>query len=165
MQKRFESTALIRFPDCDPFNHLNNSRYLEYFFNAREDHLRKYHQFDLYTYLRDKGSGWVVRENHIAYVKPAYLMETVVLESGILVWDPKEIHLEMTMWNEAKTEFKALLWSHFVHVNIRTGKSEVHSEMLTQRFKDFAIGLQKHLTFEQRLTEYRSGMSFKNEEQ
>ena len=69
------------------------------------------------------------------------------------------------MWNESKTELKALIWSHFVHVNIRTGKSEVHSEMLTQRFKDFEIGLQKQLTFDQRLSEYRSGMSFKNEEQ
>lgn len=163
MQKRFESTALIRFPDYDPFNHLNNSRYLDYFYNAREDHLRSYHAFDLYSYARDTGYGWVTRENRIAYVRPAYLMETVILQSGILVWGTKHIHVEMTMWNEAKTELKALLWSQFVPVNVHTGKSEVHAEVLTQRFKDFEIGLPEHYAFEQRLTEYRSGFIFKNE--
>ena len=26
-----ESEVVIRFPDCDPFRHLNNSRYVDYF--------------------------------------------------------------------------------------------------------------------------------------
>ncbi len=90
-------------------------------------------------------------------------METVVLQSGILVWGSKHIHVEMTMWNKAKTELKALLWSQFVHVNVNTGKSENQTELLTERFKDFEIGLPEHDTFEQRLTEYRSGFLFKNE--
>ena len=47
LQKTWESKHLIRFPDCDPFNHLNNSRYLDYFINAREDHLIKFHQFNI----------------------------------------------------------------------------------------------------------------------
>ena len=32
----------IRFNDGDLFGHLNNSRYLDYFINAREDHLKEY---------------------------------------------------------------------------------------------------------------------------
>lgn len=163
MQKRFESTALIRFPDCDPFNHLNNSRYLDYFHNAREDHVRVYQAFDLYSYVRETGYGWVVGENRIAYVRPAYLMETVALQSGILVLGTKHIHVEMTMWNEAKTELKALLWSQFVHVNVRTGKTEVHAEVLTHRFKDLEIGLPQYTSFEQRLIEYRGGFILEDE--
>ncbi len=31
------SQAIIRFQDCDPYAHLNNGRYLDYFMNARED--------------------------------------------------------------------------------------------------------------------------------
>ena len=34
-----ESKVAIRFQDCDPFAHLNNAKYIEYFINAREDHL------------------------------------------------------------------------------------------------------------------------------
>ena len=31
-----QSTVKIRFQDCDPFNHLNNAAYLNYFVNARD---------------------------------------------------------------------------------------------------------------------------------
>lgn len=34
-----KSTAKIRFIDCDPIGHLNNSKYLDYMLNAREDHV------------------------------------------------------------------------------------------------------------------------------
>ncbi len=33
--KLWESKVLIRFSDCDPFNHLNNARYIDYFINAQ----------------------------------------------------------------------------------------------------------------------------------
>ena len=39
LEKTIESKVKIRFPDCDPFNHLNNSKYIDYIINAREDHL------------------------------------------------------------------------------------------------------------------------------
>ena len=57
--KIFESECLIRFSDCDPFNHLNNSRYIDYFINAREDHLLAYHDFNLYDLAKEKKLGWV----------------------------------------------------------------------------------------------------------
>ena len=42
------STAVIRFQDCDPYAHLNNGRYLDYFMNAREDQLLKMYGFNIY---------------------------------------------------------------------------------------------------------------------
>ena len=122
MTKTFESEALVRFPDCDPFNHLNNARYLDYFMNAREDHLRRGMDFSLYDVARERGVGWVVGVNHIAYLRPAMLMDTVVIDSTLLAWREREVVVEMRMWNAAKTELKALLWSTFVHVNLRTGQ-------------------------------------------
>jgi len=35
--KLTESRAIIRFQDCDPLRHLNNAKYFDYFYNARED--------------------------------------------------------------------------------------------------------------------------------
>ena len=31
MEKVLKSRAKVRFQDCDPFNHLNNARYIDYF--------------------------------------------------------------------------------------------------------------------------------------
>ena len=35
LEKNPESKVVVRFPDCDPFNHLHNSRYIDYYLNAR----------------------------------------------------------------------------------------------------------------------------------
>src|SRR5687767_8499719 len=100
--KTWESKSLIRFPDCDPFNHLNNARYIDYFINAREDQIMAHLNFNIYHYAAQKGSGWVVSKNQIAYLKPAFLMETVIIDSKILRLGEKDLHVEMCMWNEGK---------------------------------------------------------------
>ena len=43
-----QSTVKIRFQDCDPFNHLNNAAYLNYFVNAREDQILEQYGIDIY---------------------------------------------------------------------------------------------------------------------
>ena len=164
MEKFSESDLLVRFPDCDPFNHLNNSRYIDYFINAREDHLSKDHQFNIYAYAKETKLSWVVSQNQIAYLKPAVLMETVVIQTGILQMDEKQILVEMRMWDKEKTKLKALLWTRFVHFNFITQKSETHSPELMAKFKPFensTIGID---SFEGRIEEMseKSRLSFNN---
>lgn len=153
MEKVLESNVLIRFPDCDPFNHLNNSRYIDYFINAREDHIVANYGFNIYEYAREKGLSWVVGQHQIVYIKPAMLMETVVIRNTILHWREKDILVEMQMWNKDKTKLKSLLWSVFVHYNLATQKSEPHSEELVQRFKAAENPFTEARTFEQRVAE------------
>jgi YbgC/YbaW family acyl-CoA thioester hydrolase len=155
-QKIFESKALIRFPDCDPFNHLNNSRYIDYFINAREDHIFKHYQFNLYQLAQEKGISWVVSQSQIAYLKPAFLMETVIITSTLLKLGEKEVQVEMTMWNNEKTSLKALLWIKFTHFNLVSQKSEVHSQELIDRFKPSENPLKVDISFEQRVEELKN---------
>jgi YbgC/YbaW family acyl-CoA thioester hydrolase len=155
LQKTWESQSLIRFPDCDPFNHLNNSRYLDYFINAREDHLVKFHHFNIYELAREKGISWVVSKNQIAYLKPALLMEKVIIQSTLLRMNEREILVEMSMWNADKTSLKAFLWSNFVHFNLKTQRSEVHTSDLMQAFEPYCISLPESIQFEQRLNQIR----------
>ena len=82
------SQAVIRFQDCDPYGHLNNGRYLDYFMNAREDQVLKAYDFDIYHYSKSTGLGWVVTQNHIAYLRPALLMEEIRIESQLVVSRP-----------------------------------------------------------------------------
>jgi len=155
LQKVWESKSLIRFPDCDPFNHLNNSRYLDYFINAREDHLLKYHHFNIYELAREKAISWVVSKNLITYLKPALLMETVVIETALIRMDEREILVEMSMWNLDKTILKAFLWTNFVHFNLKTQKRETHSTELMNTFQPYCISLPESVEFEQRLEQIK----------
>lgn len=153
--KVFESEVLIRFPDCDPFNHLNNSRYIDYFINAREDHLSA-HGFNMYQLALEKGLGWVVSLNQVAYLKPAFLNERVIIQSTMLWLKEKEVLIECRMWNKEKTILKSLLWSHCTHFNLKTQRSEVHSKELVDFFKPFENPLATALTFEERVAELKN---------
>ena len=154
--KTWESKSLIRFPDCDPFNHLNNARYLDYFINAREDQLMKNLNFNIYSYAAEKGLSWVVSKNQIVYIKPAFLMETVVIDSTILNLRDKDLLVEMKMWNEKKDKLKSILWSNFAHVNLKTQKPEIHSQELMEIFKPFENNLATPVNFDERVENLRS---------
>lgn len=137
------SKATIRFQDCDPYGHLNNGRYLDYFMNAREDQVLKTYDFDIYEYSRTTGFGWVVTQNQIAYLRPALLMEEVSMESQILVSKPKFIQLEMRMFDR-KDRLKSLLWAQFVHVDIRQAQSVAHSDDLQAVFDKVCLPVEEH---------------------
>lgn len=155
LTKTPESTVLIRFPDCDPFNHLNNSRYIDYFINAREDHLQEHYNMNIYAYGKQHGKSWVVGQNQIAYLKPAMLMEQVVIQSTIIELTDTDILVEMTMWNKDKTQLKSVLWSRFVHFNLVAQKRDNHSKELMEYFKPLENPLAKDISFEERVADLR----------
>lgn len=154
--KVWESKSLIRFPDCDPFNHLNNARYIDYFINAREDHIMANLNFNIYHYAAQNGLGWVVSKNQIAYLKPAFLMETVVIDSTLLYAGDKEVTVEMKMWNERKDKLKSVLWSNFVHINMKTQRPESHSRELMELFKPLESPLSSAISFDERVEQLRT---------
>ena len=154
--KVWESKVLIRFPDCDPFNHLNNARYIDYFINAREDHIMAHLNFNIYHFAAQNGLGWVVGKNQIVYLKPAFLMETVFIDSTILRLGERDLLVEMKMWNEKKEKLKSVLWSNFVHINMKTQKPETHSQELMNIFKPLENPLQREVSFDERIEELRN---------
>ncbi|MBC3757430.1 acyl-CoA thioesterase [Hyunsoonleella sp. SJ7] len=150
-----ESKKLIRFQDCDPFNHLNNGKYFDYFMNAREDHLRKHYNFDIYKHALKTGESWLVTNSQIAYLSPAFLMEEVVIQSKFLEWNPKDILVEMQMWNNEKTKLKSLLWTRFAHFNLRTQQSIAHSSYINEVFGITGLPFEKHSSFNQRIKDVK----------
>jgi acyl-CoA thioester hydrolase len=69
--KKLHSKSLIRFQDCDPLKHLNNAKYFDYFFNAREDHVAEVYNFDYNDYFENNHTSWVVYNHQIGYVSSA----------------------------------------------------------------------------------------------
>lgn len=145
-----EKKYLIRFLDCDPLGHLNNARYLDYFLNAREDHLREFYGYDMYkTAVKDKKT-WVVVSNQIAYLRPAKMQEHVIIRSQIIQFSKKHGVIEMTMWNEEKTELKSLAWISVVFIDLKTGKTTEHDQEIMDLFKT-TVNPVDDSVFEQRL--------------
>jgi thioesterase III len=150
MEKILKSKAKIRFQDCDPFNHLNNARYIDYMINAREDHLIDYYNLDVFEISRTTGKGWVVASNQIAYISPAVTMETVQIESQLIAFTPKSLLVEIKMWNEVQTKLKAVLWANFIHIDFAAKKSVNHSEEFVSWVNQIVVPVPQEI-FEERI--------------
>ncbi|AWH85737.1 acyl-CoA thioesterase [Flavobacterium album] len=145
----------IRFSDCDPFNHLNNSGYIDYMLNAREDHLKEFHDIDM-TALYKKGSGWMVSRHEIVYLSPALYNEMVCIESALIKLSDDTLLVEMAMWDENQQQLRALLWTKFIHINLQTGMRDKHPNWFLEMARQFEdTELQQYATINDRLASLR----------
>src|SRR5687768_15170653 len=113
MKKYPSSMYVIRFGDCDMFGHLNNARYLDYFVNARQDHIKDAYQLDLNDYYKT-GLGWAIASHNIVYLKPARFNENVYVQSALLEVSEKEMTVEFFMMDEQRSHMKSLVWTRYV---------------------------------------------------
>ena len=151
------SVMTIRFQDCDPFNHLNNGRYVDYFLNAREDHLLEHYGLDIYGIARESGRSWVVSTTQVAFLRPALLMEKVVVESQLIGFGPKHVQVEMRMWDTTKTVLKSFCWMGFVHFDLRKGGSLEHGAEYMELFTKLHRPLAER-SFDERLSALKRSM-------
>jgi acyl-CoA thioester hydrolase len=150
MKKILESKTKVRFQDCDPFNHLNNSRYIDYFINAREDQLIENYNLDIYNIAFKDGVSWVVGSNQISYLKPVFTMEIIVIETQLIKYSPQSIQVELRMYNENKTELRSVMWSKFVHIDMKTQSVTKHSEEHINLFESALLPVSE-TNFEERI--------------
>ena len=121
-----ESRVVIRFQDCDPLRHLNNAKYFDYFFNAREDQVPKLYGLEIIDLIRVYKAAWVVYNHNISYIKPAMVGEWVRIMSRIIYSNHNTIVVEYYMTDDSKTELKTLLWTTMRYVTLAEGKSTDH---------------------------------------
>ena len=111
-----ESTAWIDFQDCDPFGHLNNTKYLNYIMHARTQQLKDAYGFDIYAHTQKTGNGWVVATTQLAYLAPAKFNETVRIQTRLLHKDTFRIVPEAVMLSADGQRLHAIGWIEFVYV-------------------------------------------------
>ncbi len=133
LEKELESEVCIDFQDCDPFGHLNNARYLNYFMRARTEQLKQSYGFDIYAHTAETGNGWVVGQTHLAYLLPAKFNETVTIKTSLLHFDAFRLVPEAYMVSTDGSRVHALGWIEFVYVNIAKGRPVKYDEAM-QRF-------------------------------
>lgn len=139
--KETESRVLIRFQDCDPLRHLNNAKYFDYFFNAREDQVPKLYGVEMMDFVRQYQAVWVIYNHNISYVKPAMVGEWVRIKSRIIAHNHNTVVIEYYMTDDSETQLKTLLWSTKRYVNLSDGKSTTHSGVVDDFVKATSMNM------------------------
>jgi YbgC/YbaW family acyl-CoA thioester hydrolase len=129
-EKNPSSAMRVRFQDCDPFRHLNNARYAEYFFEAREDHLRDFYGFDVHTVTESEKKGWVVAQMETAFLKPALQNERVRIVTRLKDLGESLIGVEGLMLDEAGRELKSVMHVRFIFIDLARGRPARHGAQL-----------------------------------
>jgi len=124
--KKLYSKAVIRFQDCDPLKHLNNAKYFDYFFNAREDQVATIYEFDYNDYFEHNKTSWVVYNHQIAYVNSAKVSERIGIISSAIYFNDDTLVTEFVMTDENCTHLKAVLWTTSKYIDVITGKKTPH---------------------------------------
>jgi YbgC/YbaW family acyl-CoA thioester hydrolase len=137
MEKTPRSFYIVRFSDCDPLGHLNNARYIDYFLNAREDHIRDHYGIDLKEWAQ-QGQVFVVSHHEIRYLRPVTFNDQVSIQSAIIAWGDSWMQVEMLMFDSTQ-ELKAILWTRFTRINMKTGRREALSADFVQLVKEVAL--------------------------
>lgn len=151
ISKILESKTRVQYQDCDPFNHLNNSRYIDYIMTARTEQLLHEYDFNISELALKDGIGWVVAQTQISYFFPASWMEVVTIESRLIKFSESSLLIEAFMWDEHKTKLKAVMWAKLVHFDINTQRSNKHSIELMKLFNDAYHPLEHNQTFDERV--------------
>ena len=149
-----ECVKKIRFQDCDPFNHLNNGRYINYYINAREDELLDEYGIDLFKIVKEESLGWVVANNHVAYILPVFTMEEICFQSQVIEYSPKHLKVEMRMWNKDKTKIKSIAWFTFVPFDLKKNSVTPHPDFYMNLFEEVLLPVE-HTSFDEREMYFR----------
>ncbi len=123
-----ESRVKIRFQDCDPLQHLNNAKYFDYYFNARDDQVPKLYNVEMADIFRAFKAAWVVYNHQISYLRPAMIGEWVRIYSSIITYDKDTVVVEYYMTDDQESHLKNILWSTLKFVSVQTGKKLGHPD-------------------------------------
>jgi thioesterase III len=132
--KVLKSKVKVRFQHCDPLGHLNNSAYIDYFLNAREDQLMEYYHIDTYHYAMTKHKAWVVANHTINYHIPLKARQEVNVHSYLTSYTSKSIQVNFEMTLEDRKY--ATLLTTFVHIDLSSGRPVEHDDEWMQFFNE-----------------------------
>ncbi|TGL60671.1 acyl-CoA thioesterase [Leptospira sarikeiensis] len=151
------SFARIRFQDCDPFGHLNNARYMDYFLEARSEHLRETGNFDFYEYGIQSGRSWVVNKVETQYLEPVKQNDIVKIVTRLTKLTQGTISNEYLLMDKDGSRLKALLWADFTYIDLNRGRPVRHEPEMMSFLGNFLydeLGLEE-TSFESRVKQLR----------
>ena len=152
-----DTLAEVRFQDCDPFGHLNNARYVDYFMNARQDQLAEHYNLRLFEPGKPLSEGWVVSRSHLAFLIPASLAETVCIRTRLIAFDERRLVVEGLMLDSDGRRLKAVCWIEFTYFSLATGRPAAHPAELMELFREVAApGSAEEEGFEGRVAALRA---------
>lgn len=129
---RFKTEHKVRPDDIDMFNHVHNSKYLDYVLAARYEQMDIFYGMPMEDFL-NLGYGWVVKMVQIDYKRPLGLGDIFSVETGLISINNKGCRVTFEIKSNKTQKVSSDGWFDFVMIDLKTGKSkEVSEDMIVK---------------------------------
>ena len=118
---RFTTLHKVRPDDIDMFNHVHNSKYLDYVLAARYEQMEQHYSMAMEKFL-ELGYGWVVKTANVNYKRPLGLSATFYVTTGLLEINQKGCKIMFEIENAKTKKICSDGYFDFVMIDIKSGK-------------------------------------------
>lgn len=126
----FETELTVRPDDIDMFNHVHNSKYLDYVLAARYEQMERCYGMSWETFSA-QGYGWVVAKVNIAFKRPLKMGNNMLIRTGILEMSEKGSNVQFEIINKKTSKVCADGIFEYVMIDLKTQRScKVTPEMI-----------------------------------
>lgn len=118
----FESELRVRPDDIDMFNHVHNSKYLDYVLAARYEQMEKFYNMPWESFTK-LGTGWVVSSVNINFKRPLRMNDSMLVRTGILEMHEKGCKVQFEIINKKTNKIASDGTFDYVLINLETSRS------------------------------------------
>jgi thioesterase-3 len=126
----FETELRVRPDDIDMFNHVHNSKYLDYVLAARYEQMEKFYKMPWEEFTK-LGFGWVVSRVDINFKRPLLMNDTMIIRTGILTMNEKGCSVQFEIINKKTNKISSDGIFDYVLIDLKTSRGiKVSEEMI-----------------------------------
>lgn len=126
----FETELPVRPDDIDMFNHVHNSKYLDYVLAARYEQMDRCYGMSWESFA-EQGYGWVVSRVDVRFKRPLIMGDVTKIRTGILEINAKGCTVQFEIENKRTGKISSDGIFEYVMIDLATGKGmKVLPEMI-----------------------------------
>lgn len=131
--KKFSTILKVRPDDIDMFNHVHNSRYLDYVLAARYEQMETGYGMPMEKFL-EMGYGWVVKTANVEFKRPLTLGEHFKVSTWIISIDEKSSKVAFEIQSLKTNKICSDGWFDYALIDIKTGRGMRITEEMIKKY-------------------------------
>lgn len=133
MTTRFTSEIPVRPDDIDMFQHVHNSRYLDYIQAARYDQMINCYKMSMEEFMI-MGFGFVVKRAELNFKRPLIMGDVMKISTQVREFNGSDIFIDFEIINKRNEKISCDGVMLYTMINLKTGRSEKIPEEIQTKF-------------------------------
>ena len=133
MTSRFTSEIPVRPDDIDMFQHVHNSRYLDYIQAARYDQMVRCYNMSMEEFMI-MGYGFVVKKAELNFKRALIMGDVMLISTQVKEFNGSDITVEFEIVNKKNEKISCDGFMLYTMINLKTGRSEKVPDEIQTKF-------------------------------